>query len=133
MENIISTRENTRKQFSFTNIERTSTTFSEFDRKLLKDCVKIVTENIGNSSFTVESLAKEMNIHRKTLSRKFSALTGKSPIELIRHTRMTKAVELLKNKKHRVSEVSFLVGYEDTNRFSQAFKQFHGVSPSAYS
>ena len=25
-----------------------------------------------------------------------------------------------------------MVGYEGTNRFSQAFKQFHGVSPSEY-
>jgi signal transduction histidine kinase/DNA-binding response OmpR family regulator len=131
VQNIISTKENARKQFSFTAIERTSTTYSEFDKKLLKDCMTIVKENLNNSSFTVESLAENVNLHRRTLLRKFNSLTGKSPIDLIRHTRMTQAAKLLQ-EKHRVSEVSILVGYEDTNRFSQAFKQFHGISPSAY-
>jgi len=73
-----------------------------------------------------------MNVHRRTLLRKFNALTDKKPTDLIRHTRMSKAAELLKDKKYRVNEVALMVGYEDTNRFSQAFKQFHGVSPSVY-
>ena len=132
MNNIIVTRENHRKQFSFTDIERTSTIYSEFDKKFLKDCTSIINENIDNSDFTVESLAENLSIHRRTLLRKFSALTGKPPIELIRHTRMSKAAELIRNKKYRVNEVALMVGYEDTNRFSQAFKQFYGVSPSAY-
>lgn len=130
--NIITTRENARKQFSFTDTERSSTSFSDFDKKFFEDCKSIIKENIGNSTFTVESLAEKMNVHRRTLLRKFSALTGKSPIDLIRHTRMTSAAELIKNKKYRVNEVALMVGYEDTNRFSQAFKQFHGVSPSAF-
>ena len=70
-------------------------------------------------------------MHRKTLSRKFNALTGKSPTDLIRHSRMTQAAKLIR-KKYRVNEVALMVGYEDANRFSQAFKQFHGVSPSGF-
>ena len=132
VKNIITTRENSRKQFSFTDIERTSTIYSEFDKKFLKDCTSIIQKNLDNSNFTVESLAEELSVHRRTLLRKFSALTGKSPIDLIRHSRMSKAAELIKNKKYRVNEVALMVGYEDTSRFSQAFKQFHGVSPSAY-
>ena len=132
VKNIISTGENIRKKFSFTDIERSNTTYSEFDKKFLNDCMSIVKDNIGNSNFTVEFLAENMSLHRRTLLRKFNALTGKSPIELIRHTRMSQAAELIKDKKYRVNEVAFMVGYEDTNRFSKAFKQFHGVSPSAY-
>jgi AraC-like DNA-binding protein len=44
---------------------------------------------------------------------------------------MTQAAKLLR-ENYRVNEVALMVGYEDTNRFSQAFKQFHGVSPSVY-
>ncbi len=132
VKNIIVTKENARKQFSFTDIERTSSIYSEFDKKFLQDCMSIINDNFGNSNFTVESLAEKMSIHRRTLLRKFLALTGKSPVDLIRHTRMSHAAELIRNKKYRVNEVALMVGYEDTNRFSQAFKQFHGVSPSAY-
>jgi signal transduction histidine kinase/DNA-binding response OmpR family regulator len=132
VKNIIATGENARRQFSFTDIERSTTKYSEFDKKFLKGCLSIVKDNLDNSQFSVETLAEKMNVHRRTLLRKFNALTDKTPADLIRHTRMTKAAELLKDKKYRVNEVALMVGYEDTNRFSQAFKQFHGVSPSGY-
>jgi signal transduction histidine kinase/DNA-binding response OmpR family regulator len=129
--NIISTRENNRKKFSFTDIDRSKDIYSDFDKKFLEDCISIIKDNIQNSSFTVEVLAENINVHRRTLLRKFNALTGKSPVDLIRHTRMAKAGNLIK-EKYRVNEVAFMVGYEDTNRFSQAFKQHHGMSPSSY-
>lgn len=131
VKNIISTSENARKKFSFTDIEHSKNIYSDFDKKFLEDCISIIKNNFQNSSFTVELLAENINLHRRTLLRKFNALTGKSPIDLIRHTRMTQAAKLLQ-EKYRVSEVALMVGYEDTNRFSQAFKQFHGASPSAY-
>lgn len=132
VKNIIATGENARKQFSFTDIERSGTVYSEFDKKFLKDCMSLIKNNLDNSNFTVELLAENMSVHRRTLLRKFNALTGKSPVDLIRHTRMSQAAELIRDKKYRVNEVALMVGYEDTNRFSQAFKQFHGVSPSSY-
>lgn len=131
VKNIISTGENARKKFSFTDIERSKNIYSDFDKKFLEDCMSTIKDNLQNSSFTVEILAKNINLHRRTLLRKFNALTGKSPTDLIKHTRMTQAAKLLK-EKYRVNEVALMVGYEDTNRFSQAFKQFHGVSPSTF-
>jgi len=129
--NIISTGENARKKFSFTDMAHSKSIYSDFDKKFLEDCMSIIIGNLQNSSFTVEVLAENIHLHRRTLLRKFNALTGKSPIDLIRHTRMSKAAELIK-ENYRVNEVAMMVGYEDTNRFSQAFKQFHGVSPSEY-
>ena len=129
--NIILTGENARKKFSFADIEHSKNIYSDFDKKFLEDCISIIKDNIQNSSFTVEVLAENINLHRRTLLRKFNALTGKSPVDLIRHTRMSKAAELIK-EKYRVNEVALMVGYEDTNRFSQAFKQFYGASPSTF-
>lgn len=131
VKNIISTTENTRKKFSFTDIEHSKSIYSDFDKKFLEDCMSIIKDNLQNSNFTVEVLAENTNLHRRTLLRKFNALTGKSPTDLIRHTRMTQAAILIK-ENYRVNEVALMVGYEDTNRFSQAFKQFYGVSPSIY-
>jgi signal transduction histidine kinase/DNA-binding response OmpR family regulator len=129
--NIILTGENARKKFSFADIEHSKNIYSDFDKKFLEDCISIIKDNLQNSSFTVEVLAENINLHRRTLLRKFNALTGKSPVDLIRHTRMSKAAELIK-EKYRVNEVALMVGYEDTNRFSQAFKQFYGASPSTF-
>ena len=129
--NIITTGENARKKFSFTEMERSKNVYSDFDKKFLEDCMSIIKNNLQNSSFTVEVLAENINLHRRTLLRKFNALTGKSPTDLIKHTRMTQAAKFIK-EKYRVNEVALMVGYEDVNRFSKAFKQFHGVTPSTY-
>ena len=131
VKNIILTGENARKKFSFTDIERSNSTYSAFDKKFLEDCMSIIKDNLQNTSFTVEILAENINVHRRTLLRKFNALTGKSPADLIRYTRMTQAAKLIK-KKYRVNEVALMVGYEDSNRFSKAFKQFFGKTPSSY-
>lgn len=131
VKNIITTGENARKKFSFTDMERSKNNYSDFDKKFLEDCMSIIKNKLQESSFTVEVLAKNINLHRRTLLRKFNALTGKSPTDLIRHIRMSKAAELIK-EKYRVNEVALMVGYEDTNRFSKAFKQFHGATPSTF-
>ena len=44
---------------------------------------------------------------------------------------MDSAKQLL-DKKYRVSEVALMVGYEDTRRFSEAFKKQVGILPSKY-
>lgn len=130
--NILSTVENIRKQFNFIDIEHNKTTHSETDKNFLQDCFSVINENLRNSSFTVELLAENLGFHKKTLTRKFKSLTGKLPNELIRHARMTKAALLVQEKKYRINEIAKMVGYEDSNRFSSAFKQFHGVVPSSY-
>ncbi|MBT4967529.1 MAG: response regulator, partial [Bacteroidetes bacterium] len=48
VENIISTGENARKKFSFTDIERSNSTYSDFDKKFLEDCMSIIKDNIQN-------------------------------------------------------------------------------------
>lgn len=106
--NIISTGENARKKFSFADINHSNTTLSDFDKKFLKDCMSMIKDNFQNSNFTAEVLAKKINLHRRTLLRRFNTLTGKSPTDLIRHSRMSKAAELVRNKKYRVNEVALM-------------------------
>ncbi len=87
VENIISTAENAKKQFSFSKLERSNVGYSKLDKKFLEDCITITKDNIENCNFTVELLAENLNIHRRTLLRKFKTLTGKLPIEIIKHYR----------------------------------------------
>jgi DNA-binding response OmpR family regulator len=129
--NIMLTTENAKKKFNFLNVEHSKNIYSDIDKQFLIDCMCVIKDNLKNSSFTVDVLSEKINVHRRTLLRKCNALTGKSPNDLIKHARMTKAAELIK-EGYLVKEVALLVGYEDTNRFSKAFKQFHGSSPSAY-
>jgi len=45
---------------------------------------------------------------------------------------LKQAAELMTKKGLTVSEVAFAVGFANVNSFSVAFKELHGVSPTAF-
>jgi AraC-like DNA-binding protein/Tfp pilus assembly protein PilF len=102
------------------------------DQSLLKKAIKIVEDNIGDSAFNVESMAKEIGMSRTSLHRKIKAITGFPPSELIRNIRLRKAAAMLLNQTESVSQIGYTVGFEDQSYFSKSFKKQFGVPPSEY-
>ena len=102
------------------------------DQSLLKKAIKIVEDNIGDSTFSVESMAKEIGMSRTNLHRKIKGITGLPPSELIRNIRLRKAAVLLLNQAESVSQIGYTVGFEDHSYFSKSFKKQFGVPPSEY-
>ncbi|HMG94220.1 MAG TPA: tetratricopeptide repeat protein [Chryseolinea sp.] len=102
------------------------------DQGLLKKAIKIVEDNIGDSKFTVETMAKEIGMSRTNLHRRIKAITGFPPSELIRNIRLRKAATLLLNQTESVSQIGYIVGFEDHSYFSKSFKKQFGVPPSEY-
>ena len=102
------------------------------DQNLLKKAIKIVEDNIGDSAFSVESMAKEIGMSRTNLHRKLKGITGFPPSELIRNIRLRKAATLLLNQTESVSQIGYTVGFEDHSYFSKSFKKQFGVPPSEY-
>jgi AraC-like DNA-binding protein len=102
------------------------------DQRLFKNAVKIIENNIGDSLFGVEQMAKELGMSRTNLHRKIKATTGFPPSDLIRNIRLRKAAYLLLNQVDSVSQIGFKVGFEDHSYFSKSFKKQFGVPPSEY-
>ena len=102
------------------------------DDKLMERLLKVINENLSNPNLTSEMLATEVGLSRVHLYRKLKELTNQSATNYIRNIRLTKAAELLKQKKATISEVAYLVGYRTPNHFSTAFKELYGVSPTEY-
>ena len=73
-----------------------------------------------------------MGVSRSVLFKKTKALTGLSPVELIRDLRFRKAAELLETGSQTMTEIAFLTGFYDSHYFSKCFKQQFGVPPSCY-
>lgn len=102
------------------------------DQRLLKKAIEVVESNLSDPLFGVEQMAKEMGMSRTNMHRKIKAITGFPPSELIRNIRLRKAATLLLNKADSVSQISFIVGFEDHSYFSKSFKKQFGVAPSEY-
>lgn len=102
------------------------------DEKLINHAMKYVEDNMARSDLSVEELSHELGMSRVNLYKKLVALTGKTPIEFIRVIRLKRAAELLRQKKQNVSEIAYLVGFNNPKYFSKYFKEEYGVLPSAY-
>lgn len=63
--------------------------------------------------------------------RMFHMLTGITVMDYLRKRRLTLAAQELAVRQVRVIDVAFKYGYETPESFAKAFKQLHGISPTA--
>lgn len=83
-------------------------------------------------AWTVESLARCVNLSRSAFSAKFTLLVGEPPMQYLTRVRLTKAAALLRSQPVTLLEVARSVGYDSEVAFSKAFKRFLGMAPGAY-
>ena len=91
---------------------------------------KVVEANLANSDLSVDDLAANMNLSRVQLYRKVKAITGSTPVELLRTARLNRGYQLLLKSDKTVSEVAYEVGFSAPSYFTKCFKDEFGVSPS---
>ena len=85
---------------------------------------------MSDSNLSVEAIGAELGLSRVQLYRKVKALTGLSPIELLRKARLQKAKELIKGTDKTIAEVAYEVGFTAPSYFTKCFKEEFGISPS---
>ncbi len=99
------------------------------DSRFMADFGRVVRERMSDSSLSVETISSALGLSRVQMYRKVKQLTGQSPVEIIRVTRLKKAEHLLKSTKMTVSEISYDVGFSSPSYFSKCFKDYFGVQP----
>lgn len=102
---------------------------NEIDKSFLKQLRKIIQENLANSDLSVEQIGDEIGFSRVQLYRKVKALTGYSPVEIVRKARLTRARHLLQTTERTVSEVAYAVGFSTPSYFSKCYKDEFGENP----
>ena len=103
---------------------------NEIDKSFLKQLRKIIQENLSNSDLSVEQIGDEIGLSRVQLYRKVKALTGYSPVEILRKARLTRARHLLRTTDKSVSEVAYAVGFSTPSYFSKCYKEEFDLQPA---
>jgi transcriptional regulator GlxA family with amidase domain len=80
----------------------------------------------------ISDLAKHVALTERTLLRRFQVATGKTPSAYLQMLRLQDAREQLAGTRKTIEQISFSVGYENTNAFRKAFRKMTGLTPSAY-
>lgn len=102
------------------------------DQALMEKIIRIINDNIDNPELNVEMLADGAGMSRVHMHRKLKELTGQSARDFIKSIRLKQAGDLLTSKKLTVSEVAYALGFTNISHFSNAFKEFYGISPRDY-
>lgn len=100
------------------------------DKHFMNEFRAKVNEHLADPELNVETLSAELGLSRVQMYRKVKALTGSTPVELIRITRLKRADKLLKAGGHTVSEVSYEVGFSSPSYFSKCYKDYFGHTPN---
>ena len=90
---------------------------------------EVVEARLEDSDVSVEDLAADMNLSRVQLYRKVKAISGSSPVELLRTARLNRAYQLLLTTDKSVSEVAYAVGFTAPSYFTKCFKEEYGMVP----
>ncbi|QMW04775.1 response regulator [Spirosoma foliorum] len=121
-------REEYRQQFTRTD---QSTPLVTIQDQFLGRLYQLLEERLDDSSLSVEWLADQLALSRKTLYMKVNKLLQVSPNDLIRQYRLRKAIDLLR-AGHNASETAYMVGFESPSYFTRVFKEFYQQTPTDY-
>ncbi|MDX2161303.1 MAG: AraC family transcriptional regulator [bacterium] len=87
--------------------------------------LQIIHANIAEN-WTLEQLAKQVNVSRTVFTTRFKELVGMAPMRYITVWRMQKARELLETSRDTIASIASAVGYSSEAALSHAFvREFH--------
>ncbi|MFC5529658.1 response regulator transcription factor [Cohnella yongneupensis] len=84
------------------------------------------------SEVTLQSVADHVHLHPVYVSNLFKQGSGENFSAYVLRLRMDKAVQLLKNKEMKVSQIALEVGYQKPQYFIKLFKNHFGMTPDAW-
>lgn len=103
---------------------------NEVNRKIKKSLIYLETNYHEN--ITIAQIAKVSNFSESYFSKLFRQLTGSSFTRYLKDYRLERAAQMLRNSDSRVSNVAFLVGFNNLSYFTRAFKTKYKINPKAY-
>jgi len=96
---------------------------------LVNEILGHLTVHWAEYDLSVASLARRFHVHRATLTRKFQAVLGVSPMDYIISMRIQNAMSLLRETTHSVNEISAQCGFNSPNYFARLFRSRTGYAP----
>lgn len=111
------------------NLEFGVSNYNDVSR--LFDLMTFVDDHLGDV-LSLDMLTKRVGFSESKLQKLSRAVLGKSIFQEITERRMLKALEILGARRHSISEIGHMVGYNNMSHFSRAFKKVNGFLPSDY-
>jgi CheY-like chemotaxis protein/AraC-like DNA-binding protein/two-component sensor histidine kinase len=102
------------------------------ESKFLEKALSVLEEHYSDWEFNRDGFAAGLHMTVRTLHRKLKAVADRTPADFISEFRMIRGAELLKGSSGSITDIAFLVGYDNSSNFARMFKRFYKLSPSEY-
>ena len=102
------------------------------DEVFLKKVIKIVEDSMSDPEFNIDAVAGSINMGRSAFYKKFKSLTNLAPVEFVREMRLKRAKQILDAGESNISEIAYMVGFNNAKYFSTCFKEQYQLSPTEY-
>jgi iron complex transport system substrate-binding protein len=80
----------------------------------------------------IQEMCEMLGVSYSHFHRSFKHQTGKSPRDYLINTRLTAAMELLKNSQTSIREIADYCGFQDERNLQRTFSKNIGITPSAF-
>ncbi|MDO4621337.1 MAG: response regulator [Eubacteriales bacterium] len=91
-----------------------------------------IRKNYADPQLSTKEISEYASLSASYACTVFKNETGQTLNQYLTEYRMERAKELLADPRHNISDISIMVGYNDSNYFGKAFKKYSGSSPSDY-
>ena len=102
------------------------------DEDLLRQLFTELESRWSDPDFDLDEYCRSTAMSRSKLYRKSIQLTGASPNQLLKDHRLERALELLRDQRNSVAQVSFETGFTSPSYFTKCFKEKFQLLPMAY-
>lgn len=92
---------------------------------------EIIIENL-EKPLIVKEIAKNLGVSTYKLQKAFKKKEGTTVYDFIRKTKIDNSKMLLKESNFSIIDISQKIGYENPSKFSTAFKDITGYTPTEY-
>ncbi len=138
VDNLIASRKRLRERFSTPApggplaVHASVVEVEPADQRFLEQVRETIEAHLGDESFSVERLAREVSHSRGHLHRRLRALVDETPSALIRRMRLERAAQLIEGEAGSIGSIAYAVGFKSVAHFSNRFQDHFGVRPSGY-
>lgn len=99
--------------------------------ELAKQVCRFINTHM-DTRLTIDQLAAQFYVSPAQLKKCFYSVYGESVYQYIRAYKMRSAAHCLKAGDQKISEIAGAFGYDNSSKFSKAFRDVMGISPTEY-
>jgi len=112
-------------------VTRLSSDVTKHEDVIVRSAIRFIRSNY-QSPIGVSEVARELDISRRTLERRFTAILGQSVLERILAFRREQAKELLRGTDDTIEQIAESAGFTNLKQMLRSFEKYENMTPTQF-